>query len=282
MWRRGKVRDVYEVDGDTLLIVATDRISAFDAVLPTLIPRKGEVLTQLSRFWFERMADLVRNHLITAEASEFPSSLRRHARWLQGRSMLVQKTKPVAFECVVRGYLAGSGWKEYVRCGSVCGIPLPAGLAEAGQLPEPIFTPATKADEGHDLNISEEEMARQLGRELSARLRELSLRIYTRARDYAASRGILIADTKFEFGLKDGEVVWIDEALTPDSSRFWPVDQYRAGTSPPSFDKQYVRDYLNAAGWDHQSAPPELPPDVVKATSDKYLDAYRLLTGESL
>ncbi|MBI4468430.1 MAG: phosphoribosylaminoimidazolesuccinocarboxamide synthase, partial [Acidobacteria bacterium] len=243
---------------------------------------KGEVLTQLSRFWFERMKDLVPNHLISTAIEDFPSTLRHHARWLQGRSMLVRRTDPIPYECVVRGYLSGSGWKDYLRTGSICGIKLPAGLSEAGPLPEPIFTPATKAEEGHDLNIAEEEMARTLGRELTVTMRETSLQIYSRARDYAARRGIIIADTKFEFGLLNGGVIWIDEALTPDSSRFWPADRYQAGLSPPSYDKQFVRDHLNAAGWDHQSDPPELPEAVVQATSDKYLEAYRVLTGTSL
>ncbi len=282
LWRRGKVRDVYEVNSNQLLIVATDRISAFDVVLPTLIPRKGEVLTQLSCFWFELMKEVVPNHLISADAEALPAKIGRHAASIRRRSMLVHKTEPIPFECVVRGYLVGSGWAEYSQSGSVCGIRLPAGLSEASELVEPIFTPATKAAEGHDINISEEEMANQLGRERVRELRDLSLTIYARARGNEAARGILIADTKFEFGLLNDQIIWIDEALTPDSSRFWSADQYRRGTNPPSFDKQFVRDYLNSIGWDHAPPAPSLPANVVHATSEKYLEAYKLLTGNSL
>ncbi|MFQ5897915.1 MAG: phosphoribosylaminoimidazolesuccinocarboxamide synthase [Candidatus Methylomirabilia bacterium] len=282
LFRRGKVRDVYAVDADTLLIVATDRISAFDVVLPNPIPEKGRVLTGLTLFWLDLIRDLVANHLLTADISEYPATLQKHADQLEGRSMLVRRSEVVPFECVVRGYLAGSGWKEYQKTGAVCGIPLPPGLQESDKLPEPIFTPATKADEGHDLNVSEAEMARGVGTELTATLKRLSLEIYTRAADYAAGRGIIIADTKFEFGRVDSRVILVDEVLTPDSSRFWPAAEYVPGTSPPSFDKQYVRDHLEALPWSKQPPAPELPPDVIRRTTEKYLEAYRLLTGRSL
>ncbi|MFQ5829133.1 MAG: phosphoribosylaminoimidazolesuccinocarboxamide synthase [Candidatus Methylomirabilia bacterium] len=282
LFRRGKVRDVYAVDPDKLLIVATDRISAFDVVLPNAIPEKGRVLTALTLFWLDLSRDLVSNHLLTAEVGEYPAPLRKYATELEGRSMLVRRSQVVPFECVVRGYLAGSGWKDYQKTGAVCGISLAPGLQESAKLPEPIFTPATKAEEGHDLNVSEAEMARAVGTELTATLRRLSLDVYTRAADYARSRGIIIADTKFEFGQADGQVTLVDEVLTPDSSRFWPVDGYLSGTSPPSFDKQYVRDYLERLPWNKQPPAPELPADVVSRTSEKYLEAYRLLTGKSL
>jgi len=281
LWRRGKVRDVYDL-GDRLLIVATDRISAFDHVLPTGIPEKGAILTQLSVFWFETLADVVSSHLITADLEEFPDSLREHSEQLAGRSMIVTKTDPFPVECVVRGYLAGSGFKDYKRTGSVCGIALPEGLRESERLDPPIFTPATKADEGHDENISFEKMSEILDPEISRQLRDVSLEIYQRARDRAGERGLVLADTKFEFGRKDGRLVWIDEALTPDSSRFWPADGYAPGRSQPSFDKQYVRDYLESLGWDKSSAPPELPQDVVERTRDKYREAYQRITGREL
>ncbi|CDM65112.1 phosphoribosylaminoimidazolesuccinocarboxamide synthase [Pyrinomonas methylaliphatogenes] len=281
--RRGKVRDVYEVDEDHLLIVATDRISAFDCVLPTPIPRKGEVLTALSRFWFRKLEGIAPHHLITTKIEEMPQEVQRHADSLQNRSMLVRRAEVIPIECVVRGYLAGSGWKDYQRAGEVCGHLLPVGLREAERLPEPIFTPATKADEGHDENISETRMADLIGREMTQRLRELSLKLYSAAESYARTRGIIIADTKFEFGRDaDGNLLWIDEALTPDSSRFWPVEEYRPGSSPPSFDKQFVRDYLESLAWDKRPPAPPLPDEIVNATTARYLLAYRLLTGDEL
>ncbi len=276
---RGKVRDVYEI-GDYLLLVATDRLSAFDVVLPTPIPDKGRVLTQLSLFWFEKLKDVVPHHVVGS--TEFPKELDRYRSQVQGRSMLVRRTEPIRFECVVRGYLAGSGWQEYQKSSKVCGISLPPGLVESARLPEPIFTPATKAETGHDENISFREMSRRLGRERSDELREVSLELYRRAAEYAEQRGILIADTKFEFGLLDDELLWIDEALTPDSSRFWPADQYAPGGSQPSFDKQFVRDYLERIHWPKKPPAPELPPDVVAATQEKYREVYRRLTGSEL
>ena len=276
---RGKVRDIYDL-GDRLLIVATDRLSAFDVVLPTPIPDKGRVLTQLSLFWFKKLWDVIPNHVITG--SEFPRELAPYREELRGRAMLVRRTDPIPIECVVRGYLAGSGWKEYQATGNVCGIKLPAGLQESERLPEPIFTPATKATSGHDINISFEEMAAQVGKPLAERLQALSLEIYRRAAEYAAERGILIADTKFEFGRAGGELMWIDEALTPDSSRFWPASQYAPGRPQPSFDKQYVRDYLERIGWSKKPPAPELPPDVVAATRAKYREAYERLVGHGL
>jgi phosphoribosylaminoimidazole-succinocarboxamide synthase len=276
---RGKVRDIYEV-GDALLIVATDRLSAFDIVLPTPIPEKGRILTQLSLFWFEQLGDVIPHHVLSS--SEFPKELVPYRDVLNGRAMLARRTEPIAIECVVRGYLAGSGWKEYQNTQSICGIALPAGLRESDRLPEPIFTPATKAASGHDENISFEEAVARVGRQLAERLRGLSLEIYRRAVAYAAPRGILLADTKFEFGLDGGELIWIDEALTPDSSRFWPADQYAPGRAQPSFDKQYVRDYLEQIGWSKQPPAPELPPDVVAATRTKYREACERLTGPTL
>jgi phosphoribosylaminoimidazole-succinocarboxamide synthase len=283
--RRGKVRDVYEVGSD-LLIVTTDRISAFDYVLASGIPDKGKVLTQLSSFWFERMGDLVPHHLLATDVAQFPEALRRHASVLEGRSMLVRRTEPVPIECVARGYLSGSGWKEYQQTGSVCGVTLPAGLRESDRLPEPIFTPATKADTGHDINISEAEAARLVGAPLIARLKALTLEIYRRGTAHAESKGIIIADTKFEFGLApaaDGtDVVLIDEVLTPDSSRFWPRAEYEPGHGQPSFDKQFVRDYLEEIRWNKQPPVPSLPDEVVRRTRDKYVEAYRLLSGREL
>jgi phosphoribosylaminoimidazole-succinocarboxamide synthase len=276
---RGKVRDIYELD-DRLLIVATDRLSAFDVVLPTPIPDKGRVLTQLSLFWFEKLRDIVPHHVISA--TEFPPELAGVGEQLRGRAMLVRRTEPIPIECVVRGYLSGSGWKEYKADGKVCGIGLPAGLRESDKLPEPIFTPATKAQTGHDENISFEDAAGRIGRELAARLREVSLEIYRRAAAYALERGIIIADTKFEFGLAGKELIWIDEALTPDSSRFWPAAEYAPGGPQPSFDKQYVRDYLERIGWAKQPPAPELPADVVEATRARYLEAHRRLAGREL
>ena len=277
--RRGKVRDVYDL-GDQLLVVATDRISAFDVVLSPGIPGKGAVLTQLSTFWFHRFAALVPNHLVETDAAAFPAELASHAGVLAGRSVLVKKCRVIPFECVARGYLAGSGWKDYRKTGAVCGVPLPSGLLEASRLPEPIFTPATKAESGHDENVSFETMAGAIGHGLAVRLRDLTLGIYSEAAAYAASRGVIVADTKFEFGLdEDGSVVWIDEALTPDSSRFWPAPSWREGGSPPSFDKQFVRDWLETTGWDKTPPAPILPSDVVAGTLDRYVEAFRVLTG---
>ena len=288
---RGKVRDLYEVDPPEagapgthgrLLIVATDRISAFDYILGSGIPDKGRVLTQLSVFWFNFLRDVVPTHFITARLEEFPPALRAHADQLEGRSMLVHRTRPVPIECVARGYLSGSGWKEYKQTGAVCGIQLPAGLRESDQLPEPIFTPATKATSGHDVNISMDEAAASIGRPLAEKLRHLTLDIYRRASNYARSRGLILADTKFEFGLLDANVLLIDEVLTPDSSRFWAVDTYRPGEPQPAFDKQFVRDYLEASGWNKQPPAPALPPEIVEATRQRYREAYRRLTGSEL
>jgi phosphoribosylaminoimidazole-succinocarboxamide synthase len=276
---RGKVRDIYEL-GDRLLIVATDRLSAFDVVLPTPIPDKGRVLTQLSMFWFEKLADIVPHHVISAK--DFSGELAPYRDSLEGRAMLVRRTEPIPIECVVRGYLSGSGWKDYQNTGAVCGIPLPAGLRESDRLPEPIFTPSTKATTGHDENISFDETVARIGRPLAAGLRDTSLAIYRRAVEYAAARGIIIADTKFELGLIGDQLIWIDEALTPDSSRFWPGDQYAPGNPQPSFDKQYVRDYLERIGWNKQPPGPALPPEVVAGTRDKYREAYQRITGHVL
>jgi phosphoribosylaminoimidazole-succinocarboxamide synthase len=284
--RRGKVRDVYDVmlpsGTAALLIVATDRISAFDYVLGSGIPDKGKVLTQLSGFWFERMGDLVPHHLLSLEVDEFPAAARRHADVLRGRTMLARLTSPVPIECVARGYLSGSGWKEYQQSGSVCGVQLPPGLRESDRLPEPIFTPATKAESGHDINISEAEAARLVGADLIAKLKALTLEIYRRGCEHAESKGIIIADTKFEFGLDGNEIILIDEVLTPDSSRFWPASEYEPGHGQPSFDKQYVRDYLERIRWNKQPPVPSLPDDVVRQTREKYLDAFRLLSGREL
>jgi phosphoribosylaminoimidazole-succinocarboxamide synthase len=280
--RSGKVRDIYEVDDDHLLLVASDRVSTYDVVHPTPIPDKGRVLTGLSAFWFGRLGGVVANHLVSTSIHDLPEAAQTSAEWLRGRSMLVRKVDIVPFECVVRGYLAGSGWKEYQRDGTVCGLALPSGLEEASKLSEPIFTPATKADEGeHDENVPYEVMADAIGDDLAGRLRDLSLRVYAAGADHASSKGILLADTKFEFGLQDGEVVLADEALTPDSSRYWPVDAWAPGATPPSFDKQFVRDYATSTGWDKTPPAPELPEDVVVATREKYVEAYERLTGTS-
>lgn len=276
---RGKVRDIYEL-GDKLLIVATDRLSAFDVVLPTPIPDKGKVLTQISLFWFDKLAGIIPNHVIAAK--DFSGELAQYAASLNGRAMLVRKTEPAPIECVVRGYISGSGWKDYQKTGAICGIPLPAGLRESDKLPEPIFTPSTKATTGHDENISFDETVARVGRPLAEKLRDVSLTIYQRASEHAAERGIIIADTKFEFGLIGSELIWIDEALTPDSSRFWPADQYVPGKTQPSFDKQFVRDYLEKIGWNKQPPAPALPADVVTATQSKYRDAYQCITGHAL
>ena len=281
--RRGKVRDVYEVDEERLLIVATDRISAFDCVLPTPIERKGEVLTALSRFWFAKLAHIVPNHSITTSLEDMPGVIRGHEAKLHGRSMLVRRADVFPVECVVRGYLSGSGWKDYQRTGEVCGHQLPSGLSESEQLAKPIFTPATKAETGHDENISERQMASIIGPEVTEFLRDVSLSLYQEASDYARSRKIVIADTKFEFGRDlDGRIILVDEALTPDSSRFWPVESYEIGKSQPSFDKQFVRDYLEGIAWNKQPPAPSLPPEVAAATTTRYLEAYELLVGEPL
>ena len=277
---RGKVRDIYDL-GDKLLIVASDRLSAFDVVLPTAIPDKGRVLTQLSLFWFDLLCEVIPNHVLSA--SEFPAAFDAYRHDLAGRSMVVRKTQPLPVECVVRGYVSGSGWKDYQSTGKICGIALPGGLRESGRLPEPIFTPATKAVSGHDENISFEQAASLVGKELAERVRSVSLEIYRRAAAYAEPRGILVADTKFEFGLLEGtELIWIDEALTPDSSRFWPADRYKPGGPQPSFDKQFVRDYLERIAWAKTPPGPELPSDVVAATRAKYREAFRILAGREL
>ena len=276
---RGKVRDLYDL-GDRLLIVATDRLSAFDVVLPTPIPDKGRVLTQLSLFWFEKLRGIIPNHVLSA--SKFPAPFDTDPSQLEGRAMLVRRTKPLMAECVVRGYLSGSGWKDYCATGKVCGIALPAGLRESDRLPEPIFTPSTKATKGHDENIPFDEVVVLLGGPLAERVRAVSLEIYRQAAAYAEPRGIILADTKFEFGLIGDELIWIDEALTPDSSRFWRAEGYQPGRSQPSYDKQFVRDYLERIGWNKQPPGPELPLEVVAATRAKYREAYRQLTGREL
>ena len=282
LYASGKVRDVYRVDNDHLLFVATDRISAFDYVLATGIPHKGRVLTQLSLFWFDFLKDIVPNHLVTADVSRYPSNLRPYLDQLEGRSMLVTRADMIGVECVVRGYISGSAWKEYKASGKVCGIDLPSGLKESDKLPQPIFTPSTKATTGHDENISFAEMSKLAGPELSRQLRDLSLRVYQAAADYARERGIIIADTKFEFGRTAGGLVLADEVLTPDSSRFWPADKYSPGRAQDSYDKQYVRDYLESIHWNKQPPAPALPPEVALKTSEKYLEAYRQITGREL
>ena len=285
--RSGKVREVFDL-GDRFLLVASDRIYAFDVIMPNGIPRKGEVLTQISHFWFEKFAALVPNHLLAGANDPLPKNLQPFAAQLARRSMIVKKAKPLAIECIVRGYLSGSGWKEYKKSQTVCGIKLPAGLTESAELPEPIFTPSTKAEEGHDENINFEQACKIVGTELATQARDLSLKIYKAGRDYARQRGIIIADTKFEFGLCSGDasspnqLILIDEVLTPDSSRFWPADQYAPGKSQPSFDKQFVRDYLETLTWDKTPPGPQLPEDVVAKTSAKYLEAYEKLTGKKL
>jgi phosphoribosylaminoimidazole-succinocarboxamide synthase len=276
---RGKVRDIYEVDADLLLMVTTDRISAFDVVLPTPIPDKGRVLTGLSLFWFEQTRDLVPNHLVSAAVDDLPADSAEHRRELGGRSMLVRRARMIPIECVARGYLSGSGWKEYRRDGTVCGIRLPGGLAESDRLPEPIFTPATKAETGHDENISLERAGQIVGQGLARRLQELTLTLYERGAALAAEHGVILADTKFEFGFIDGEIALCDEVMTPDSSRFWPADGYAPGGPQPSFDKQYVRDWLDGSGWDHEPPAPELPIAVVGQTAGRYREAYERITG---
>jgi phosphoribosylaminoimidazole-succinocarboxamide synthase len=279
---RGKVRDIYRIGSDRLLIVATDRISAFDFILATAIPDKGRVLNQITLFWLDKLSSLIPNHLITADVSDYPAELRPYADQLQGRSMLVHRARMIEIECVARGYLSGSGWKEYREKGTVCGIKLPSGLRESDRLPEPIFTPASKAQSGHDENIPFETVAAKVGGDLASSLRRLTLDIYKTAAEYARTRGIIIADTKFEFGFIGDRLVLADEVLTPDSSRFWPADTYSPGGPQPSYDKQYVRDYLEAIHWNKQPPAPALPADVAARTSEKYRDAYRVLTGRDL
>ncbi len=281
LFKRGKVRDIYEID-DNLLIVATDRISAFDFVLPDPIPNKGIYLTQLSIFWFEKMKKIVDNHLISGDVEDFPDELKDYRDVLDKRSMLVTKTEVIPVECIVRGYLSGSGWKEYQKKGEICGVKLPKGLRESEKLDEPIFTPTTKAEKGHDMPITFEQLKDMVGKETAEKLRDLSIEIYEKARDYAYQRGIIIADTKFEFGVRDGEIILVDELLTPDSSRFWPLDKYEPGKPQPSFDKQYVRDYLTSTGWDKNSPPPHLPEEVIRETEKKYREAFERLTGKRL
>jgi len=279
--KSGKVREIFDL-GDSLLMVATDRISAFDCIMPNGIPLKGVVLTQISHFWFDQMAAIVPNHRLARAEDPLPPLLKAYQSQLARRAMIVKKARPLAIECVVRGFLAGSGWKEYCQSHTVCGIHLPAGLVESSELPEPIFTPATKAETGHDINISFEQAAQIVGRDTAEQVRNLSLQIYRAARDYARQRGIIIADTKFEFGFYEGGLILIDEVLTPDSSRFWPVDEYKPGRSQPSFDKQFVRDYLETLDWNKTPPAPRLPPDVVARTRDKYIEAYERLTGKTL
>jgi len=278
---RGKVRDIYDL-GEHFLIIATDRLSAFDVVLPTPIPNKGKVLTQMSAFWFDYFKGSVPSHVVSTKVDQYPKELHRFRNQLEGRSMLVKKAKVFPVECVARGFLTGSGLKDYNKTGHVCGIPLPAGLRDSDRLPEPIFTPATKAEAGHDENISEEQAGKIIGHENIQRLKELTLSIYSRGVEYALKRGIIICDTKFEFGVIDGQISLVDEVMTPDSSRFWPADQYSPGKPQPSFDKQYVRDYLERIGWNKQPPAPALPDDVVKATTAKYVEALRILTGREL
>ncbi len=277
---RGKVRDIYEVD-DMLLIVATDRISAFDVVLPDPVPDKGRVLTQISLFWFEKLKDIVPNHIISGDVKEFPDKLKPYSDQLKGRSMLCKKAKPLPIECIVRGYITGSGWKDYQKSGMVCGIKLPENLRESDRLPEPIFTPSTKADVGeHDENISFQDASGSIGKEIAEQARDISLELYKTAAEYALKRGVIIADTKFEMGLIDGKLILIDEVLTPDSSRFWPADSYEPGKSQPSFDKQFVRDYLETLDWDKKAPGPELPREIIEKTRARYIEAYERLTGK--
>jgi phosphoribosylaminoimidazole-succinocarboxamide synthase len=279
LFNRGKVRDIYDL-GDKLLLVASDRISAFDVILPTLIPDKGKILTALSVYWFDVIKDIVPHHLITTDVDQFPAVCRPHRAKLEGRTMLVKKCLPAPVECIVRGYLAGSGWKEYQTTGGVCGIPLPKGLVEASRLDQPIFTPSTKAPVGaHDINISFDDMIGKIGKNRAERMRDASIAVYSRAREIAEKKGIIIADTKFEFGIAGDEIILIDEVLTPDSSRFWPMDGYTPGKTPDSFDKQFVRDYLVNLPWDMKSPPPELPPEIVQKTQEKYREALRRLTS---
>jgi len=281
LYKRGKVRDIYDL-GDKLLIISTDRISCFDVVLPSGIPYKGWVLTNLSCFWFDFIKDIIPNHLIASDINNYPHGLQKYKSVLLGRSMLVKKTKPLPVECVVRGYLCGSGWKEYQEKQSVCGIKLPDGLLESDKLPEVLFTPSTKADTGHDLNVGQKYVEGLVGEDIAQKVKKISISIYKKASDYALTRGIIIADTKFEFGIYDNKIILIDEVLTPDSSRFWPADQYARGKSQPSFDKQFVRDYLESLDWDKTPPAPELPEEIITRTTQKYLQAYKRLTGREL
>ncbi|BCR04364.1 phosphoribosylaminoimidazole-succinocarboxamide synthase [Desulfuromonas versatilis] len=277
---QGKVRDIYDL-GEHLLLVTTDRISAFDVIMNEGIPNKGYVLTQISKFWFEQMGDIIPNHIVATEVDEFPAVTHKYRAQLEGRSMLVKKAKPLAVECIVRGYVSGSGWKDYKKTGCICGIQLPAGLVESDKLPEPIFTPSTKAELGeHDENITYEQAVEICGKDLAEQARDATIAIYKRARDLAAAKGIIIADTKFEFGLYEGKLIWIDEALTPDSSRFWPKDQYRPGGPQPSFDKQFLRDYLETLDWGKKAPAPPLPPEIVAKTAEKYMEALTRLAGK--
>ena len=277
LFRRGKVREVYDL-GENLLIISTDRISCFDVILPTLIPEKGRLLTEISKFWFDLTKDIVANHLVSTDVNDYPKELAQYKEILFGRSMLVKKAKPLPVECIVRGYISGSGWKDYKKTGSICGIKLPQGLQESDELPEVIFTPSTKADVGHDENVSQDYIEQQIGKNIADKIKELSIAVYTKARDYAEKRGIIIADTKFEFGMIDNKIILIDEVLTPDSSRFWPKDKYESGKSQPSFDKQFVRDYLETLDWDKTSPGPELPAEIVDKTTKKYQQALDILT----
>lgn len=279
--KRGKVRDIYDL-GDSLLIVATDRISAFDVVLPTPIPDKGKILTLMTIFWLDFLKDIVENHLITADINDYPDVLKSYREILFQRSMIVKKAKVIPVECIVRGYITGSAMKEYQKTGKVCGIKLPEGLKEADKLPEPIFTPSTKAEKGHDVNITFEELVKLLGKDVAETLKDLSLKLYIKAADYAESKGIIIADTKFEFGFFDGKIILIDEVLTPDSSRFWPKDEYEPGKSQKSFDKQFIRDWLKSIAWDDKTPPPPIPPEIVEKTREKYLEALYRLTGKTI
>ena len=280
-FKRGKVREIYNLK-DRFLMVATDRISCFDVVLPTEIPRKGEVLTKLSVFWFEFTKDIISSHFISADIDSFPEEVQRYREMLRDRSMLVKKAKPIPVECVVRGYLSGSGWKEYKEMQSICGVRLPKGLKESEKLPEPIFTPATKEDIGHDINVTQEHIEKTVGKDTANKLKTISLTLYKKASEYAASKGIIIADTKFEFGFSGEEIILIDEVLTPDSSRFWPKDEYSPGKSQPSFDKQFVRDYLETLDWDKSSPGPELPEEIVEKTTQKYMQALKMITGKNI
>jgi len=281
LFKRGKVRDVYDLE-DKLLVVSTDRISCFDVVLPTGIPYKGEVLTQLSLFWFEFTKDIVANHYISADVSRYPGVLHKYEDVLRGRSMLVKKAKPIPVECVVRGYLSGSGWKEYQQSRSICGIKLPEGLQESDKLPEPIFTPATKEEVGHDINVSQEFVEKELGKDITGKLKQISIALYKKASRYAESKGIILADTKFEFGVFENNVILIDEVLTPDSSRFWPEEEYKPGGPQPSFDKQFVRDYLETLNWDKTPPTPKLPEEIIEKTREKYIQALKMLTGKGI
>jgi len=281
LYKRGKVRDVYDL-GDKLLIISTDRISCFDVILPSGIPCKGKVLTELSSFWFDFIKSIIPHHLITAEINKYPKDVNKYKTQLQGRSMLVKKTKPFPVECVVRGYLSGSGWLEYKKTQSICGIKLPPGLLESDKLPDILFTPSTKADVGHDMNVDQKYIEKIVGGDCADRLKKISIDIYKKASEYALSRGIIIADTKFEFGTFGNEIILIDEALTPDSSRFWPKDQYQPGRPQPSFDKQFVRDYLLSIDWDKNPPAPILPREIIEKTSQKYLEAYKRITGKEL